>query len=285
MPLRVQLRRAPMKVLLCYLGVLLLQGVSSFTISTAVRVQHKTQLYSTAASSGSNSVLKEACSERKLSKDKVLQTLEQLEVSSKQQITRAQIDSATWELIWSSQVSAASFFCETSLIQLCSWRRTTQPCNMHLAAYYVRGILQYTLCATQTKPKPHAQHAACLLATLYLRSVMQLSKGYMPVKELIKFDLEQQKVELNTSFGPLPLGGVRGLCKWGSDASKGSKSAAVVSFCIDKVVFGPLEINKGGKNGEPLPSKTYTFFYLLDGIAAARSSAGGIALLQQQRAE
>jgi hypothetical protein len=104
----------------------------------------------------------------------------------------------------------------------------------------------------------------------------------MPVKELIKFDLEQQRVELNTSFGPFPLGGVRGQCQWGADAAKGSKSAAVVSFCIDKIVFGPLTINKSGTSGEPLPSKTYTFFYLQDGIAAARSSAGGIALLQQQ---
>jgi hypothetical protein len=115
-----------------------------------------------------------------------------------------------------------------------------------------------------------------------MQFVDQLSNGYMPVKELIKFDLEQQRVELNTSFGPLPLGGVRGQCQWGSDAAKGSKSAAVVSFCIDKIVFGPLTINKSGKNGEPLPSKTYTFFHLQDGIAAARSSAGGIALLQQQ---
>jgi hypothetical protein len=114
--------------------------------------------------------------------------------------------------------------------------------------------------------------------------VIQLSKGYLPVKELITFDLEQQRVELNTSFGPLPLGGVRGQCQLecGSDAVKSSKSAVVVSFCIDKIVFGPLTINKAGKNGEPLPSKTYTFFYLQDGIAAARSSAGGIALLQQQ---
>lgn len=96
----------------------------------------------------------------------------------------------------------------------------------------------------------------------------------MPVKELITFDLEQQKVELNTTFGPVPLGGVRGWCDW-------TEKGAVVTFRADRIVFGPITINKAGKDGEAAPSKTYTFFYCQDGIAAARSSAGGIALLKQ----
>ncbi|KAG5187178.1 hypothetical protein JKP88DRAFT_267901, partial [Tribonema minus] len=105
----------------------------------------------------------------------------------------------------------------------------------------------------------------------------QLSKGYMPVREVICFDISNGKISLSTTFGPgIPLGGIQGTCSW--QEPEGSQPG-VVSFNLSKVLLGPIAFEKPG--AKEAPPKTYSFFFSGDGVLAARSSNGGVAVLKK----
>ncbi|CAM9479218.1 unnamed protein product [Discosporangium mesarthrocarpum] len=99
----------------------------------------------------------------------------------------------------------------------------------------------------------------------------QLASGYMPVREVIGFFPSRSEVTLDTNAGPIPLGGMRGACIW-----KGG-SENVLDFSLSTLLFGPVKVERGHQE-----VKSYSFFLAQDQILAARSSAGGIALLSRQ---
>ncbi|CAM9785307.1 unnamed protein product [Ectocarpus fasciculatus] len=98
----------------------------------------------------------------------------------------------------------------------------------------------------------------------------QLKSGYMPIRELVGFYPSREEASIDATAGPLPIGGMRGKCWWrGGEENE-------LAFMLGAVKLGPLKFGKD-KN----EVKTYKFFVNDGKILAARSSAGGFALLSR----
>ena len=91
--------------------------------------------------------------------------------------------------------------------------------------------------------------------------------GYFPVTEIADF----YGYSLTSSWGPLPLGGFLG-----KSAVLSEESPAVIEFSSDAYRLGALKLDiKAPK------SRSYTFLYVDDYFAVARSSSGGGTLLKR----
>ncbi|CBN75871.1 expressed unknown protein [Ectocarpus siliculosus] len=98
----------------------------------------------------------------------------------------------------------------------------------------------------------------------------QLKSGYMPIRELVGFYPSREEASIDATAGPLPIGGMRGKCWWrGGEENE-------LAFMLGAVKLGPFKFGKD-KN----EVKTYKFFVNDGKVLAARSSAGGFALLSR----
>lgn len=95
-----------------------------------------------------------------------------------------------------------------------------------------------------------------------------LPTGYFPIDEICDFI----PFTLKSSWGPIPLGTIEG-----SSAITG-ENPLQISFKNNYVVFGPFRIPQDQNK----PQKSYTFYYVDDEIAVARSSSGGYTLLKKE---
>ena len=98
-----------------------------------------------------------------------------------------------------------------------------------------------------------------------------IPNGYFPVREICDF----YGYTLVSSFGILPLGRFRGDSKVLSETKP-----AVIEFNTNIYKLGPLVVDSTKKNKDK-PARTYTFLYVDNEVAVARSSTGGGTLLKR----
>mmetsp|Transcript_20801 Transcript_20801/g.30809 ORF Transcript_20801/g.30809 Transcript_20801/m.30809 type:complete len:193 (+) Transcript_20801:48-626(+) len=99
----------------------------------------------------------------------------------------------------------------------------------------------------------------------------KLPNGYMPITEMMTFDLSRNEAKLKSDFKGFSLGGSEGSCDW--------IERNMLKICFDLVKIGPFSFKKLGPKEKS--TVIYTFFYLNNGIAGFRSSSGNAGILKQ----
>ena len=167
-------------------------------------------------------------------------------------------------LLSSPTMSTVSLHCSASNID-----RYESDLDILRQACQTRAVLSDVIASSINQIEKSAKNIKCndLKGDWELIYSSIIPGGYFPVTEIADFFA----YSLTSSFGYLPLGGFQGKSTVISETNP-----AVIEFSSDKYRLGGLEFKI--KNPK---SRSYTFLYVDQYFAVARSSSGGGTLLKK----